>query len=255
MRAFWAAVVFVCMVETMAAAQQTIQPMSVPEPEIAVATIKPGDPNATDELFTIRGTHIVTVNTPVKDLVKYAYGVNSKQVIGLAESIGKVRFDIDASPDAPGAPNNLQMQAIVRKLLVSRFHLIFHRETREIDVFALKRTNSVPKLEETKRPPDASTDFYGSDGVLNVNNASMQDFATGLSRGLVDRPVVDQTGLKGRYDFVLKWTFLSAASSENPNAPPDLFGAIREELGLKLQATKVPLEVLVIDAIGAPSAN
>ena len=235
------------------AAQQPLAPMSVADPDIAVATIKASDPAATDELFTIRGRHILTVNTPVLDLLKYAYGLNTRQIIGLNENQLKGRFDIDAIADAPGIPSNLQMQAMVRKLLITRFHLAFHREQRETAVFALTVSGTAPTMQKTRRSPESPTDFYGSGGVLNVNNATMHDFATGLSRGLLDRPVIDRTGLKDHYDFVLRWTFLNATPA--PNDPPDLASAIREQLGLKLQSTRAPVEVLVIDTIQPPSEN
>ena len=93
----------------------------------------------------------------------------------------------------------------------------------------------------------------------------MADFAGLLQAAVLDRPVVDQTGLSGRFDFTLKWTpdesqFAGMgvhvpAAIDNPDAPPDLFTAIQEQLGLKLDSTKAPVDVLVIDSVQKPSSN
>jgi uncharacterized protein (TIGR03435 family) len=109
-------------------------------------------------------------------------------------------------------------------------------------------------MKKTDRMQGQPVDIYGSHGELNVRNATMKDFATGLSRGLVARPVVDQTGLAGRYDFVLKWT-TDGVVAPDPSAPPDLFAAMPEEIGLKLKATRADFPVLRIEAATQPSEN
>jgi uncharacterized protein (TIGR03435 family) len=89
--------------------------------------------------------------------------------------------------------------------------------------------------------------------VENLKNASMPDLAE-ILQFRVSRPVVDQTGLKGRYDFKLQWT-IDEARSTDADAPPGLFTAIQEQIGLKLEAVKAPADVLVIDHVERPSAN
>jgi uncharacterized protein (TIGR03435 family) len=99
---------------------------------------------------------------------------------------------------------------------------------------------------------------------------TMTDFATWMQSGVMDRPVVDQTGLKDRYDFTLKWTpdesqfaqfrgsnvkLPTSNATNDPNAPPGLYTAIQEQLGLKMEATKAPDDVIVIDHVEKPSAN
>jgi uncharacterized protein (TIGR03435 family) len=224
------------------------------DPGVEVATIKPTNPDTHDELFTIKGRHIVTINTNLNDIIKFAYGLSPKQIEGLQPWMSTEKFDIDAVSDVPGEPNNPQMQIMMRKILADRFGLIFHREKKELPVYTLSVAKGGPKLTRTERKSSDSTDFYGPSGMLTVNNASMQDFATGLSRGMVNRPVVDRTNLEGRYDFVLRWTPEDSTNSD-PARPPAFYTAFEEQLGLKLEPSKALIAVLVIDRIKRPSIN
>jgi len=224
------------------------------DPGVEVATIKPSNPDTPGELFTIRGRHIATINTDVNDLIKFAYGLHPKQIEGEPAWLLTDKFDIDGVSDIDGEPNNAQMQVMMRKLLADRFKLTFHHEKKELAVYALTVAKNGPKLTKTARTPTDATDFYGSHGQLTVRNATMQDFATGLSRGIVDRPVVDQTGLRDRYDFLLKWTSEDHQVS-NEGSPPGFFTAVQDELGLKLESTKALVDVVVIDHVEPPSAN
>ena len=107
--------------------------------------------------------------------------------------------------------------------------------------------------------------FRGRPGDLDVRNATMGDFTGMMQNSVLDRPVVDQTGLPGRWDFTLNWTpddsqFGGMAAkipppTDNTNPPPGLFTAIQEQIGLKLEATKAPADVLVVDHIEKPSEN
>jgi uncharacterized protein (TIGR03435 family) len=103
-------------------------------------------------------------------------------------------------------------------------------------------------------------------GNLVVRNANMSDLASLMQAAVLDRPVVDQTGLTGRYDFTLKWTpdefqfrnfgaQLPKPAADAPDAPPDLMTAMQQQLGLKIEGTKAPVEILVIDHVEKPSAN
>ena len=83
----------------------------------------------------------------------------------------------------------------------------------------------------------------------------MQDLASVFQRAVLERPVVDQTGLKGQYDFALKYTYDESRAPTDGSAPPSLFTAIQEQIGLKLEPVKAPAEVLVIDHVEQPSAN
>jgi uncharacterized protein (TIGR03435 family) len=221
---------------------------------IEVATVKPSDPDNKDELFTVHGRHFVTINTPVSDLLRFAYGLSSKQIEGEPEWTARERFDLDALTTRDGAISDEQMREMTQELLVQRFHLRFHREKKELAVYALTVAKGGPKLTKTQRSPHDNTDFYGPRGELIVKNATMQAVATGLSRGMVDRPVDDQTGLSDRFDFDLKWN-TNDAEADSSSALPGFFKAFEEELGLKLKPTKALMTVLVIDGVSRPSAN
>ena len=160
--------------------------------------------------------------------------------------------------------NRTSPKLMYRKLLASRFKLAFHRESRGLPAYAIVLAKGGPKLAKTERKPGDSTNFsYTNQIALTVRNASMRDFAHGMQETFMDKPVVDQTGLKDRFDFELKWTPDEAQSSgqppvfsgDNSDAQPGLYTAIQEQLGLKIVPTKTPVEVLVIDHLEPPSAN
>jgi uncharacterized protein (TIGR03435 family) len=167
-----------------------------------------------------------------------------------------------------GQPTDAQWKAMIRKLLEDRCEFTFHRESRELPVYPLTVSKGEPKLAKSEGDPNGlpGIGFRGF-GNMPVSNASMADFAAMMQASVLDRPMIDQTGLQERYDFTLKWTpddsqfigmrppGMSMPASDDPNAPPNLFTAIQEELGLKLEAVKMPVGVMVIDHVERPSAN
>jgi uncharacterized protein (TIGR03435 family) len=155
---------------------------------------------------------------------------------------------------------------MVQKLLTDRFKLTFHREKKELAVYAITVAKGGPKLTKSEGDPNGLPGlFFRGLGNLPAINATMTDFAGVMQGAVLDRPVVDQSGLTGRWDFTLTWTpdefqFGGAAArmpppANNGAAPPDLFTAFQEQLGLKLESTKAPAEVLVIDSVSKPSEN
>jgi uncharacterized protein (TIGR03435 family) len=173
-------------------------------------------------------------------------------------------------PNAPGRPNIKQMGDILQALLADRFALKYHREQRELPVYAIQLAPGGAKMKETTAGANDPQGFgFRGLGDLIVRNMSMKDFAFGMQSAVTDRPVVDQTGLTGRYDFTLKWTpddsqfaqFRGAVppappnAGDNADAPPSLYTAMQETLGLKFTATKAMDDVIVIDHIEKPSAN
>jgi uncharacterized protein (TIGR03435 family) len=247
--------------------QAKLPPMAVDaKPGFDVATIKRSDPDISrGTFFTIRGSHIIAANTNGNDLVSLAYGLHTKQIVNGPPWLLTARFDIDGIPDVEGRPNHNQVKLMIQKLLAARFKLAFHHEQRELAVYAIVVGKSGPKLTKTDRKPSDNTNFsYTNRVVLTVRNATMADFADGMQASFMDRPVVDQTGLTDRYDFLLKWTPDESQSglgekvpppADDPNAPPGLYTAIQEQLGLKLISSRAPVDVLVIDHIEMPSEN
>jgi uncharacterized protein (TIGR03435 family) len=136
-------------------------------------------------------------------------------------------------------------------------------------VYSIKVAPCGPKLTATKAgPTDLPNFIFRGLGDLFVTNMTIKNVADGFQSAVMDRPVIDQTGLAGRYDFTLKWTpddsqFAQFRSNgpapptpgDNPNAPPGLYTAMQKQLGLKMEATKAPDDVIVIDHVEKPSPN
>jgi uncharacterized protein (TIGR03435 family) len=237
-------------------------------PGIEVSTVKPSDPNRPGKLYTIRGADVVTINTTLSDLVTMAYDLHPKQISGAPQWVESDKFDLTIRPDVPGQPNVAQMKIIIQKLLTDRFQLKFHREKKELAVYTLTVGKGGPKFSKSQREPDSLPGlFFGPPPItLNVTNATMDQFTNLMQSAVLDKPVVDQTGLKEKYDFILKFTpdanqMLGLRGGAPPpaadlsDAPPDLFTAVQQQLGLKLDSTKAPADVLVLDRVERPSEN
>jgi uncharacterized protein (TIGR03435 family) len=231
-------------------------------PTFAVATIKPSAPDAVTGT-QIRGNRFVTQGTTFVDIFKYAYNVHPGQVVGGPGWLRTEKFDVLADPETDKRPSSDQMKAMVQQLLLERFHLVMHHEQNVLPVYALVKTAATPKLtKSTADPGGIPVVGYDPGGELQVGNATMANFATFLQRFVLDRPAVDQTGISGHFDLVLRWTpdNLRAGgkpgdSQEDASAPPSLFTAMKEQLGLKLQPTKAPTDVFLIDRVERPSEN
>jgi uncharacterized protein (TIGR03435 family) len=230
-----------------------------------VATIKPSNPGAQGKLLTIKGRQVLTINTSLSDLISYAYGLHLRQVVGGPSWMESDKYDITGLPEGQGMPNQNQMRQMLRALLEDRFKLTTHRETRELQAYALVVAPGGPKMTKNDSNPNGLPGLlFRGLGVLPATNATMGDFAGVMQLAVLDRPVIDRTGLQGRWDFTLTWTpdetqFASFGvripTSTDPNAPPVLFTAVQEQLGLKFDSVRAPVEVLVIDRVEKPSEN
>jgi len=255
---------------TIPAPPPPVPPMAAnADPGFDVATIKPSEPGKQGKGFGFRAGHFVTFNTNMNDLIAFAYGLHAKQIVDAPAWFGTDLFDIEAKPDTEGRPNLKQMGLMVQKLLTERFQLKFHKDKRELNVYSITVAPGGPKMTKTTSAPADPQGFgFRALGDLIVRNMDMKDFASWMQSGVMDRPVVDQTGLTDRYDFPLKWTpddsqfvqFRGAVTTppptaEDPNAPPSLYTAVTEQLGLKIAPAKLPDDVIVIDHAEKPSAN
>ena len=234
-------------------------------PTFEVATIKPSNPDQQGKGFTVRGREVITINTTVRDLVAFAYSVHPRQIVRGPAWLESEKFDITGQPDIEGVPNQLQMRTLVQKLLADRFKLTFHREQQELSIYALVLGPKGPTLTKSSGDPNGLPSlFFRGLGSLPAINASMTDFATVMQTAVLDRPVVDRTGLNGRYDFTLTWTpdetqFANMGVKVPPPPAdaraPSLFTAIQEQLGLKFEPSRAPVDVMVIDSVDHPSPN
>jgi uncharacterized protein (TIGR03435 family) len=250
---------------------EPVKPMAADaDPGFDVVTIKPSQPGQGGKGFGFQGTHFRTFHTNMNDLVAFAYGMHSKQIVGAPDWFGTELFDIEGTPDVPGRPSLHQMELMVQKLLPDRFALKFHHEQRELSVYIITVAPGGPKMKETTAGPNDQQGFgFRGLGDLIVRNMNMKEFASWMQSGVMDKPVVDHTGLTAKYDFTLKWTpddsqfaqfrsvgaVVPPAAGDNPNAPPSLYTAMPEQLGLKMDAGKAMDDVIVIDHVEKPSAN
>jgi uncharacterized protein (TIGR03435 family) len=239
------------------------------DPSFEVATIKPSPPNRPGKNVGFRGGLYTTRNTNVNDLIALAYGLHAKQIVGGPDWFGADLYDIEGKPDAEGRPNDKQIKTMLQKLLAERFKLTFHHDKRELSVYVISVAGGGPKItKSTSDRNDGSSFAFRRLGDLIVTNMTMHDFAIWMQAGVMDRPLVDQTELPGRYDFQLKWTpdesqFVQFRGTgrvvppptDDPNAPPSLYTAIQEQLGLKMGPAKFPDDVIVIDHVEKPSEN
>jgi uncharacterized protein (TIGR03435 family) len=237
------------------------------DPSFDVATIKPNPSGGTRLLGLYpKGRHMMVLNGSLEDIATFAYGVQVKQLVGLPGWSSNDRYDIDATPDQPGVPNLQQMRGIFRKLLADRFQLAFHHEKREMAAYVLTVGKTGQKLTPTQLQgplPGFGASPAPGGLALHLANGTMTDFTDFLQMLVLDKPVVNQTGIAGRYDADV--TFTPDQTQFNGNLPklptsdvpdaPDLFTAIQRQLGLNLTAEKTQVDVMVIDRVEKPSPN
>lgn len=234
----------------------------------------PLTPVGTGGVMTPRGTLWRAGNATVRTLIRFAYGndgdlstpplLEEYRVVGGPLWIGSEAFDVEARmPEGPRGSGDSAL--MLRALLATRFALEVHTETRELAVYALVREvpHEAPgdRLRRTSGlcvTPGERVDrerarcgIRGGFNGLSADGASMSHLARALSP-IVGRPVVDRTGLLEGFDFVLR--FAQDPASTDPRFP-SIFTGLTEQLGLKLEPTRAPVEVLVIDRVERPSDN
>jgi uncharacterized protein (TIGR03435 family) len=201
---------------------------------------------------------MITVRSyTLKELIAVAHRVKNYQVVGGPNWVGADKFDIVGK--AGKRATTLEMLPMLQSLLAQRFGLRFHRETHQIRGYWLVVAKRGAKL---KAPDAGDTTHSGmnvSPGHMTGYKLSMEQFATALG-GLLNLPIADRTGLQGVFNLALDWApdeFRTPAASADvpPSESPSVFTALREQLGLKLEAHAVPVEVIVIDHAEMPSEN
>jgi len=245
-------------------------PSAAPSPTFDVAAIRENH-TATDGRHHIysapNDSHFRTVNLSIKDLLQFAYALPANQIVGGPAWLDSLDLDIDAKAgpeidarmiDLPSQQGRLIKQQMVQALLAGRFQLKAHQETRQLPVYSLVVAS--PKTGPKFKPSEASGTTIDT-GRSSIHVQGSDHTVDLLARQLalvLGRVVIDHTGIDGRYDLTLKWTPDNAAPpapAALADAPPDIFTAIQEQLGLKLQPAKGPVPVLVIDQIAMPSPN
>lgn len=232
-----------------------------------VATIKLVDPDAkSGRYITMQGNNrFIEKAYTLKLLIAAAYDLNPRTISGGPSWVESDHYDIVAVTPDEVRPTHDEQMTMLRSLLNDRFKLTFHREPKVFSIYELEISKSGSKLKETAVPNDPPTVgpgvVYPQRIVLPGRNATTGDLASLLQRAILDRPVVDKTGLTARYDFDLEWApnetefggDVPTASADAPAVP--LFSAIQQQLGLRLVATRGPVDTLIVDNAERPSAN
>ena len=228
------------------------------DPDWEVVTVRPTDPTVNNAMTRMEGRQFVMLNRTVETLLLIGYSAHERQVVNGPDWIRSERWDIRGVPDVPGQPGLRQMQTLARKVLTERFGLVTHTEKREMEVYALTVAKGgekmTPSAGDPNGLPDENDQGNGATTTMHVTNMSMSELALVL-KFYLDRPVVDKTGLTGRYDFRMMWTVDESKVPADGSAPPTIFTAIQEQLGLKLEAVKAQADVLVVDKVERPGAN
>jgi uncharacterized protein (TIGR03435 family) len=248
-----------------------LQAQTAPVPlTFEVASVKPSAPDVPG-LFVqpLPGGNLRITGATLKNLIAFAYNAREFAISGGPAWATSDRFDIDArAADSSGTGNSpadaQQLRERLKSLLAERFQLSIHPESKEQNVYALFEAKSGAKLQETA--PGSNPMIRKRGTSITGQGVGMQMLVLNLANSL-DRPVLDKTGLTGKYDFKLVWTTdalsvssaIAATGAETPVAPdpngPSLFAALQEQLGLRLEPRKAPVETLVIDHVARPSEN
>lgn len=194
-------------------------------------------------------TQVLFTNVPLRKLIPRAYDILDSQLAG-PNWMADVKFDIAAKYPADSTAE--QRPLMLQTLLAQQFHLTIHREKKEMPAYALVVAKNGPKLEAAKEDGDSTSTNRGR---FDDKAVSMAGLAKQLEQQL-EHPVVDKTGLTGVYTLKLEWTpdEQPGSSAEQPLGP-SIANALQDQLGLKLQTQKLPVEIIVVDRVDRTPAE
>jgi len=237
-----------------------------------VASIKLGDPLAQGtSLGPQNGGGLKMENMTLRQMVQWAYDLREFQVTGATGWMNSERYRIlakgvlEEGPATYAGMNDAQRRAawvLIRKrlknLLAERFQLVVHTETKELPMYALVEAKGGVKMQPNTAPDGSPQTMMVNTNAFEATRASLDSIAQNLA-GITGRPVQNETGLTGYYNFKMKWTPDAAPGAPDKPAEaaagPTLFTALQEQLGLKLESKKGPVEILVIDRAERPTEN
>jgi len=205
----------------------------------------------------LRGGRYDLRRATMVDLIRIAYGVDPDSVLGGPSWLETDRFDVIAKVPAETSPETIKL--MLQALLADRFKLVLHNDTKPMPAFVLTLGKGKPKLKEAdgsgntgcqpqQQKPDPGTIPYA---MISCHNLTMEQFARNLrfmAGAYMTNPVIDSTGLKGSWDFDLKWTGRAQLGQAGGDGI-SIFDAVDKQLGLKLEAQKVPSPVLIVDSV------
>jgi uncharacterized protein (TIGR03435 family) len=239
--------------------------------QFEVATVKPTPPDWNGgRWIRMQSTHqFVARNHALRTLISAAYYLSPKAISGGPDWVDSQHFDILAKAPGETRPTLDEQMAMLQTLLAERFQLSFHRETKEMPIFALTIAKGGLKMKESTPPAEAKPEgptppafvIYPHEVKMPGRGVTIAELVDVMQRAAMDRPVIDMTGLTARYDFDLEFvpdeTLFGGALGKgtDDSGKPGLFAAMQEQLGLKLEATKGPVSTIVIDKATRPTAN
>ena len=244
---------------------EAIRSQSQSRPAFAVASIKPSDPES-------RGKKVeIPVNNPrfsvsgmtLKDLIQFAYGKHDDLILGAPGWASVDRYDILAMPEGPRIPTEVERKEMLKTLLADRFRLEFHNEPKQMTVYVLTAAKGGVKMKAHEPQDDgAKMSLFFRGPSLPARDVSMDKLAGSLQGVVLDRPVLNETNLKGDWDFDLRWTPAenefngegARMRAANPDGP-SISTALDEQLGLKLETRKASMDAIVIDHVEKPSQD
>ena len=221
-------------------------------PRFEVATVKRNLSQEVNTRIEISGGRLTITNASLKTLIRNSWDLLSFQFAGGPNWLDTDMFDIQAITGSTEKITTERLRPLLRSLLADRFALKVHFETRETNVYALVPAKDGAKLKQDTSDiePGINTSKFANKGKMIGTREPISILATNLGNQL-GRIVIDKTGLAGAYDWNLEWDPNASVDS----ALPSLFTAVQEQLGLKLEAQKGPMQVLVIDSAEQPSDN
>jgi uncharacterized protein (TIGR03435 family) len=217
--------------------------------EFEVASVKPGDPMSMGSSVGGRDGRYTMRNNTLKNILLNAFSVRLEQIDGGPKWLESARFDIDAK--LPVGASRQLVPEMLRNLLADRFQLVVHRETRMFSIYALVIAKGGPRIQKAAPDEPRRGEAGASDRKIYGRGVGIGTLA-GMLSGTAGGPVFDRTGLEGEYDFSLEFAPGNAGDDETL---PSVFAAVQQTLGLRLEATKGPMEVIVIDRAEKPSEN
>jgi uncharacterized protein (TIGR03435 family) len=223
-------------------------------PEFDVASVKPSRLDGWQGIDTMPG-RIRADSITLERSIREAYGIGPHRILGGPDWIATERWEIVARAASPVDDDDVLMR-MLRALLADRFQLVLHRETRSLPAYVLEVNKNGPKMQRTD-PGDQDTELHGGRGgptTLQARKTDMDHLAEVLGWRM-DRPVVNNTGLSGAFNFTLHWAPDNLRNPDEAGDDVSIFTAVGEQLGLRLHPARAPVEVLVIDHVERPSEN
>lgn len=218
-----------------------------------VASVKPNESGSGSSSTHTGHGNLTATNVSVLMLMESAFGVKDFQIEGGPGWIGTQRYDIVAKSNSPRDLSEEELRPLLQSLLADRFQLKFHRETKEFQVYSLVVAKGGPKLKEhIAETGGASTNISSGSGKASMTStkSTIARLADNLGHQL-GRVVIDNTGLKGEFDYKMEWSPDQTGESSGPT----IFTALQEQLGLKLESAKGPVGMIVIDSAEKAAEN